>query len=249
LLGWSAARLDRHDLAQRSFAAWIRLSPQHRLERAETPAAVFADYAAALVQTIGPELDRTPRLDARPSLTVPPPPPEAWPRFAPPPRSPRDQARDFVFLVGPNAALQAGRATSGLGDHLGAQLGVELEPLQRWRVGLHFHMLRWSARGEAVARPGAQLRAAWAIWPRGVHRLEVVGGVGAALSDRADVGTSAALVGGLRYHLHSAARALGGYLELTDHVAWGVPGQLFVVSVGVALRPARAASAARVDAP
>lgn len=249
LLAWAAARLDRHDLAQRSFAAWIRASAQHRLDRAHTPAAVYADYVAALLSVAGPELDVAPRLDAHPQLPIPPPSASSWPKFAPPPRSPRDQARDFVFLLGPNGSLAMTGAAGDVADHLGAQLGVELEPLQRWRLGLQFHLLRWSVAGQPATRPGMQLRAAWALWPRGAHRLEVIGGGGAALSDRADMATAAALALGLRYHGHDAARAAGWFVELADQMTLSDPRHLVVLAVGVAFRPARAAPQSPAPSP
>lgn len=239
LLAFAASRLDQRGAARRAFARWIALSPSHRLERASTLPGIYADYAAALIEVLGSDLDRTPQLDHRAQVAVPLPAPADWPRFAPPPRSARDNARDFLFAFGLLGSLHLKAAAGSPADHLGAQLGVELEPWQRWRFGFQFAGLRWVDRF-ARARVLAQARAGWAPLVRGPHRLDLIAAAGMGLSTEVDEGSVAAVGAAARYQLQPANSAVGLYVEVGDQVGIASRTQhVAVVAVGVVLQPAR----------
>lgn len=239
LLAFAASRLDQRLAARKAFGRWIALAPSHRLERASTLPGVYADYAAALIDVLGADLDRTPQLDHRAQLAVPVPAPADWPRFAPPPRSPRDNARDFLFAFGLLGSVHLKAPAGSPGDHLGAQLGVELEPWQRWRFGFQFAGLRWVDQFSR-ARVLVQARAGWAPLVRGIHRLDLVAAGGMGLSTEVDEGSVAAVGAMLRYQLQPARSAAGFYIEVGDQV--GIASRIqhiAVVALGVVLQPAR----------
>lgn len=239
LLAFAASRLDQRAAARKAFARWIALAPSHRLERASTPPGIYADYAAALIDALGADLDRTPQLEPRAQVPVPVPTPAEWPRFAPPPRSARDNARDFLFAFGLLGSVHLKAAAGSPVDHLGAQLGVELEPWQRWRFGFQFAGLRWVDQFSR-ARVLVQARSAWAPLVRGIHRLDVVAAGGMGLSTEVDEGSVVAVGAALRYHLQPARTAAGFYIEVGDQVGIASRVQhVAVVALGIVLQPAR----------
>ncbi len=239
LLAFASARLDQRTGARQAFARWIRLSATHRLDRATTPPAVYGDYAAALLEVLGGEIERTPQLDHRAKLAVPAPGPADWPRFGPPPRSPRDSARDFLFQVGLLGSVHLRNDLGGPGDHVGALLGVELEPWQRWRFGAQFGVLRWVDQFSR-ARVLLQGRAGWALWARASHRLELSGLAGLGLSTEVNEGSVAAVAAAIRYHWQPANSAAGFYAELADQVGIASRTQhIAVLAIGLTLQPAR----------
>lgn len=239
LLAMAASRLDQRATARQAFAQWIRLASANRLDRATTPPAVYADYAAALLEVVGSEIERTPQLDHRAKLAVPAPGPADWPKFSPPPRSPRDNARDFLFHVGLLGSVHLRNALGGPGDHIGALLGVELEPWQRWRFGAQFGALRW-IDNFARSRVLLQGRAGWAPWVKATHRLEIAGLAGLGLSTEVDEGSVGAVGAAIRYHWQPANSAAGLYVEIADQVGIASRTQhIAVLAIGLTLQPAR----------
>lgn len=239
LLAMAASRLDQRSAARQAFSRWIRLANSNRLDKASVPPMVYADYAAALLEELGAEIDRTPQLDYRAKLVVPAPAPADWPRFAPPPRSPRDNARDFLFHVGLLGSFHLRNALGSPSDHIGALLGVELEPWQRWRFGAQFGALRW-VDGFSRARVLLQGRAGWAVLARASHRLELAGLAGLGLSTEVAEGSVAALAAAIRYHWQPANSAAGFYAEIADQVGIADRTQhIAVFAVGLTLQPAR----------
>lgn len=242
LLAFAASRLDRHELARKAFASWIRLSDQHRLDRASTPGGIYADYTAAWIECLGAGLDRQPILDHRPVLVPPRPEPADLPRFAPPPRSARDNANNFAFFVGLGGAAEPGQPAGSLSHHLGVQLGLNLGLSERWRAGLNLQVLRWSweSAGQAagVSRVLSQLQGAWALWQPSAHRLEVVLDGGMAFDWTGD--TIGALGGGLRYHPVGLSKPALWYVEVLDQL--GLRSRIdhiLSISFGLVLQPAR----------
>jgi hypothetical protein len=234
LLGFSAARLDQHPLARRAFAAWVALAPANRLERASTPPAIYADYAAAWAEALAPQLDRQPHLDQHLPLDAPKPTAADLPRYAPPATSGRDQARDHRFYMGLTAAVSRDGGLSSPIDQLGAQMAGAFDRGARWTFGFQLAALRWSLRGGPATRALAQLEAAYAL-PLAIE-LVADGGFG--------YDYDASLVGavglGVRYHV-SPERPVGLYVALGDQLAFGSEiMQLGVLSIGVAVRPASA---------
>lgn len=100
MLAFAAARMDRHDLARKAFAAWIRLDPiKHRLRRENTPPAVHRDWASAWLDVHRDQLDLQPR---EPATATPLPAPVTagdLPVLAPPSRSHRDRAGDVTIDI------------------------------------------------------------------------------------------------------------------------------------------------------
>lgn len=219
LLAFAAARMDRHDLARKAFAAWIVLSDQHRLDRASTPPNVYQDYAAALLQAHKAELDLTPQLEHQPQLPAPPAKVEDLPHFAPPPRAQRDQARDFGFYFGPAASLIVlkGSTTEVYGAFV-SQFAIDLDLSPQWRLGI--------ATGAVAGKNVfgfAQLRVAHALWLDEEATLDGVVGLGVAMGRprgcHADEDCSAdptlpLISPTLRYRHVAAASTIGWAVEL-----------------------------------
>ena len=138
MLAFAAARLDRASLSRRAFAAWIGLHSSHRLDRQSTAPAVWRHYAAALLQVHAGQLDLEPRLE--PPAVLPPAAVTGveLPRFAPPPRSRRDQNRDFALCLGVTAA--APMDGSGVAPGMELLVGLHISPV--WRLGLQIGALR-----------------------------------------------------------------------------------------------------------
>lgn len=239
LLAFAYSRLDQRGPAREALRRWIRLGTANRLDKATTPPALYADYAAAALEELGGEIDRTPRLEYHAKLAVPVPQPADWPRFAPPPRSPRDSARDFLFQFGLLGSVHLRNELGSPGDHVGALLGVELEPWQRWRFGAQFGVLRWVDKFSR-ARVLLQGRAGWALWVKAAHRLELAGLAGLGLSTEVDQGSVAAVAAAIRYHWQPATSAAGFYAELADQVGIADRTQhIAVLAIGLTLQPAR----------
>ena len=177
LLAFAAARMDRHDLARKAFAAWIALSDQHRLDRASTPPNVYQDYAAALLQAHKAELDLTPQLEHQPQLPAPPAKVEDLPRFPPPARAQRDEARDFGFYFGPAASLIVlkGSTTEVYAAPAG-QFAIDLDLAPQWRLGV----AAGAVSGKSVFG-FAQLRVAHPLWQSEDAALDAVVGAGVAM--------------------------------------------------------------------
>ncbi len=242
MLAFAAARLDRHDLAQHAFVHWLQLDPSHHLDRASTPPVVWQDYAAAWLQVRGGDLDLRPVVPDHPQLQAPVLTPRDWPKFAPPPRSNRDQARDFVFELGPVLTVPAAtpvQAVRRMPDHLGVAVGLAVQPWQDWRLGAHLQATRWYADSHSRIRGEVTARVGWTLWQRQASRLELIGGAGAAFEPTAAAGSAAVLALGMRYHRQPPQQALGWAVQLADHVALGGDsGHLIALAVALVLQPA-----------
>ncbi len=234
LLGFAAARLDQHALARRAFAAWVALAPTHRLDRASTPPAIYADYAAAWAEALAPQLERQPQLDQHPPLDPPKPTAADLPRYAPPPLSPRDTARDHRFYLGMTAAGGGFGVPDSPTNQLGVQLAGTLQVRPLWSVGFQLAALRWTLQGTPATRALAQIQGAYKL-PVAAEHFEIVADGGFTFDY--DAQTLAALGLGLRYHV-APEQPVGLYVTLGDQMAVGSEAaHLAVLAVGVVVRP------------
>lgn len=240
LLAFAAARLDKHDVAQRAFGQWLSLEPAAHLDRATTPPVVWNDYAAAWLLVHGGELGLQPVVADHPQLAPPVLTPRDWPKFAPPPRSGRDQARDFVFAMGPVLTLPGPNGFLAPQDHLGVLVALSVLPLERLRVGGELQASRWRATPSDRVRGEIAVRAGWTLWAGDSDRIEAIGGAGVAIEPTAVNGTGVVAAAGLRMQHHAPQQALGWAVQLADHVTvgGGAP-QLVALSVALVLRPAK----------
>lgn len=249
LLGFSAARLDRHDLARRAFAAWIALPGAHRLERATTPPAVFQDYAAALIEGHAKELDLQPRIGARPQLPAPATTAADLPRFAPPLASQRDTANNFTVLAGLDVSTAPNYMPDSVLDLLGGSVGLEIDLDPAWRLGLRAGGLRYVGPhatiygGTQTFLPYALLRVGRTLWAREGHRAELLLGFGGGARGRdGNLDAAALITPALRYTFRpDAGQALAalfveasGSAVLADRFD-----SVLTCSIGVSLKPRR----------
>jgi hypothetical protein len=252
LLGFAAARLDRHDLARKAFAEWIALSPTHRLDRTMTPPAIYQDYTAALLERHGAELDLTPRTGDRPQAPVPPTQVVALPKFAPPPRAERDQATDFAFYAGIAVAEYDGIVGANPVDHLGGFLGIEHDVGGRFRLGPQLGVWQYGAPndvGGETARLTAfgLMRAGVLLAGGGGHSVEAWLGLGGGYEPDEDV--AGAVAPAVRYTFRPAAGrskiAVTCEVAAVTLVAGDELRQLFTLGVGVGLRDTKDVGGAR----
>lgn len=252
LLGFAAARLDRHELARKAFAEWIALSPGHRLDRAMTPPAIYQDYSAALLERHGGELDLTPRTGDRPQAPVSSPQVSELPVFAPPPRSERDQATDFAFYAGLGITETDGIVRANPVDHLGGFLGIEHDVGGRFRLGPQLGVWQYgapSAAGGDSARLTAfgLMRAGVLLGGGGGHSVEAWLGLGGGYDPDEDV--AGAVAPAVRYTFRPAAGrsriAVTCEVAAVTLVAGDELRQLFTLGVGVGLRDTKDVGGAR----
>lgn len=242
LLAFACARLDRHGPARGWFAQWLQLDPALRLDRDSTPPLVWQDFAAAWLAVHGADLELQPVVGARPQLAAPKPTPADWPRFAPPPRSPRDQARDFVMHLALTVAADpahASRLPAHPVSHLGVWWSAQVEPRPWLRAGAVLHAMRWydgerdRLRGDILLEGALRLMQ----WPAG--RLEAAVQFGPVIEPTAIRPASGAVGGGVRYHRQAADQAVGFTVGLLGRQALGGDRDFAALLVaGVALRPA-----------
>ncbi len=257
LLAFAYARLDRHAEARQTFAQWLELSPQHRLERATTPPAVFEDYTAALLDVYKADLDLTPQLELHPVLPAPAVTPSDLPRFEPPPVSERDRADNAVasLLVGGAYDLKEGRQT--LPAPLpAAEVGLGLL-LGAWQVGMAGGM-RYATRVTCTSSappPAGQLGDIVVGCGRGTglvvpfqtrvtrifvgdvrHGVSLQAGIGGAIESGA---TSPVASLGVRYTWHPAGNSMGICAELRDDLDLSDVYHSPVLLLGACFRPAR----------
>jgi len=247
LLGFSASRLERHDLARRAFAAWLGLPGEHRLDRSTTAPAVFQDYAAALVDGHAKELDLQPRIGARPELPAPPPSAADLPRFAPPSRADRDSARDFVILAGIDVTTAPNYMPESAQELIGGSIGLEVDAGPAWRLGLRAGGLRYFGPhaalygGTQTFLPYALLRVGRVLWHAAGQRVEWLLGIGGGARGRdGNLDTAALVSPAFRYTLRpSSGRALTALFVEAGGSALVGDGMESVLScsIGVSLRP------------
>ena len=251
MLGFSAARLDRHDLARKTFAVWVAQPGDHRLERATTAPAVYQDYAAALLDTHAKDLDLQPALGPRPQLAAPATTPADLPRFAPPQRAARDTAQDFALLVAADVSTAPGYAPDSALEMLGASMGLEADLSPTWRLGFRAGGLRYAGPhasaygGTSTYLPYGLLRLGAALWQAPGQSAEVLLGVGGGARVRDGESDGVLIVSpALRYTLRPSGgnapvalfvEASGGVV-----VSGGADAQLSC-SLGISLRPPRSA--------
>lgn len=251
MLAFSAARLDRHDLARRSFAAWLAQPGEHRLERATTLPAIYQDYAAALLDTHAKDLDLQPSLGPRPTLSAPATTPADLPRFAPPQRAARDTARDFALLVAADISTAPGYAPDSLLEMLGASIGLEADLSPRWRLGLRAGGLRYAGPHAAIYGgtptylPYGLARLGTALWVDSGQSAEVLLGVGGGARVR-DGDSDAVLIvaPALRYTWRPSGGSslIAVFAEISGGVvASSGADALLNCALGVSLKPPRSA--------
>jgi hypothetical protein len=249
LLAFAAARLDRHQLARQAFTAWIGLGDKNRLRRDVTAPAIWRDYAAALIAVHAGQLDLQPRVE--PPAVLPPSAVTGTtlPRFAPPPRSDRDNNADFAIWLGGQTGVVWGP------DDLwtGVELTVAANLSFRWRAGIQVSALRYPTEQPAVADKdalvvagvwaGAALRADLLLLDGAAGELVAAGSVGYGVLDWDDGRSEsmAAIRPALRYAW--PARRGPGLLALWLEIGHGfLPGgsrdrHMDGVGFGIELRP------------
>ena len=247
LLGFSAARLERHDLARRAFAAWTALPGEHRLERESTLPGVFQDYAAALIEGHTKDLDLQPRIGARPELPAPATTAADLPRFAPPTRESRDGARDIAVLAGMDVSSAPNYLPNSALELLGASVGLEVDLGPAWRLGLRTGGLRYVGPhatgygGTQTFLPYGLLRAGRVLWNNAEHSVELLVGIGGGARGRdGNLDATILVAPALRYTFRPAAgQALtalfveaGASALLADSFD-----SVVTCSIGISLRP------------
>lgn len=252
LLAFAYARLDRHAEARKTFGQWLALQPGNRLERTSTPPAIFEDYAAAQLLAHQSELDLQPHLEGQAVLPPPAVSPTDLPHFAPPPRSGRDQANDFMFGVfaGANLDLRRGGDSAVLPA---GQIALDLM-WNPWTLGMAIGG-RGAARvttfteGDVVGTVDTTalvtpvlLRVGRMVIGNLQHGLAIVAGGGGALESN-DV--TAVVSAGLRYTWLPAGSAIGLCAEARDDLDVSGPWHTPMVQVGACFRPARTKSSAQ----
>lgn len=257
LLAFAYARLDRHAEACHTFAHWLMLSPQHRLERATTPPAVFEDYTAALLDVHKDELDLAPQWEQHPVLPAPAVTPSDLPRFAPPAASQRDRADNVAasLLVGGAYDLKEGRQTLpaplpaaevGLGLLLGPwQVGIGGGMRYATRVtctssapppaGQGFDIAVGCSRGMGLVLP-FQARVSRLFAGDLRHGASLQAGIGGAIETGV---TSPVASLGVRYTWHPAGSTVGLCAELRDDLDLGNHFHAPSLLLGACFRPAR----------
>jgi len=249
MLAFAAARLDRHQLARSAFAGWIALDAAHRLQRDVTPPAIWRDYAAALIAVHGDQLDLKPRLEPPAVLPAAAATGTTLPRFAPPPRSKRDQNTDFALWFGGlvGRAWDTGEAAGGVE----LTLAMNLSP--RWRVGVQATALRHPAEPSAAVDDlgppgvfaGAGVRLDALLLAGGLGELGLGGTAGFGVLDWDDGRSEsmAAFRPALRYAWPARERGgqLGVWLEISHGflVGGARARQLDLGGRGIELRPGR----------
>lgn len=242
LLGFAAARLDRADVAKAAFAQLLRLDPKHRLDRDATPPVVWRAFAAAWLQVHGAGLDLEPQVQAHPILPVPKPQPRDWPRYAPPPKSGRDAARDYLLQLAPTVTVNLGTAAAVVKkpiDHVGVLMSLQVEPWPWLRAGLLLHAVRWHDGERTRLRNDIGLCAHGLVvrWPD--SRLEVGVEFAGSMDISVHKGAWGAIGAGLRYHAQPARGALGWTVSVGDRQALGGQAEnQLLASFGLALQPA-----------
>ena len=236
MLAFAAARLDQHEAARGHFAAWLKLSPQNRLERATTPPNVYQDYTAALLAVQTDALDWTPQVENHAELAPLAVTPTDLPGFAPPPRMPSEIAKRMTYLVGLHGSLPLTADWGPPWAHLGLAMGLELELPYALRVGLLFGGWQRPDNGAYRWNPYAMTRFGIGThW--GDHGLDLLLGAGVAL-DTGDDSVDGALAPALRYHWSPAERAVGFYTELASQTLFGSKNtaEVLGITLGVLLR-------------
>jgi hypothetical protein len=235
LLAFTYARLDRHAEARQAFTRWITQDPQHKLDRATTPPAVFTDYTAALLQAHEAELDLEPHLELQAVLPAPAVTPSDLPRFAPPPPSSRDKASDFAVLAGANVHLPSG--------NVALQMALLFDVGRRAHVGLELGAFRTvDDRGLAntadlkayLQYVYATLGPGWTVVGDRRHGLDLDVGVFFAFSDAAATGTLPGISGALRYHLTPGSAPIGLFVQ-TEALFSPVLAPVLLGSIGIQL--------------
>lgn len=241
LLGFSAARLDRHTEARTWFAQWVALAPGNRLDRAVTPPVVYQDYSAALLASRSADLEWTPQVDHQTLVLPTAPTPADFAQFAPPPRGQGMPKLTIRYGMGVHASLpvssQAG-AWSLPWRHVGMQLAMDLAiPLNLSVGAVMSGWQRPDPTGGVTWNPSAVARLGWGQ-RFGNHGLEVFVGAGVALATGKD-SVVGALVPAVRYHWRPEARVAGFYAELASQTLFGsdATSEVLGLSLGVLLQP------------
>ena len=237
LLAFAAARLDRHAEARQHFAAWLQLPQKPRLDRALTPPTIYEDYSAALLALYSDRLELSPQLANDGEVMPAAPTATDLPRFAPPPRGDGGGIPPATYLVGLHGSLPAAAHWGPPGAHLGMELGIELDLPAAFRAGLLLGGWQRPLAVGAEWNPFALTRGGLG-WRWGEHGLDVLLGLGVALTSGADA-VVGALVPAMRYHWRPATRTAGFFVELASETLIGSQGPREVIglAVGVLLRP------------
>lgn len=240
MLAFAAARLDQHEAARRYFGAWLKLSPQNRLERATTTPNVYQDYTAALLAAQSGALDWTPEVENHPALAPLGVTPTDLPGFAPPPRMPSEVAKRMSYLLGVHASLPTNTQWGPAWAHFGIAMAIELDLPYALRAGVAVGGWdRPDISGGDHWNP--YLLARFGVGKRwGDSGVDLLLGGGVAF-DNSDSGVVGAFAPAVRYHWRPAERVVGGYLEVSSQTLFGSAQTIEVigVSLGVILRPNR----------
>lgn len=238
LLAFAAARLDQHEVARKHFAAWVKASPQNKLERATTPPAIFADYTAALLASQTGALDWTPQVDNHALLPPAPVTPTDLPRFAPPPRQASTMSQRLGFLIGLHGSLPVSKDWGPPWAHLGLGLGLELDAAYGLSAGLLVGGWQRPDQGALRWNPYALFRGGWGT-RFGDHGVRFLLGGGVAL-DTGDDSVVGALAPALRYDWRPPDRVAGFFAELASQTLFGSQKttEVIGVTVGVLLHAA-----------
>ncbi|HAN31289.1 MAG TPA: hypothetical protein DCQ06_06785, partial [Myxococcales bacterium] len=171
LLAGALSRVAEHPRARAAFVAWLKLSPNHQIEKASVPKLVWQDYQAAWLSVRSEKLDLRPRVQRR--AYVPEKTTNILPVLPPPPRSARDNARDTILALQSSAAVQSTHLMVG-GE---LSVGLQIKPsIQMAMVGFG----AVAARGPATLLAGIGVSARWHPIRSGVHRLGLLAEVGGA---------------------------------------------------------------------
>ena len=177
LLALAAARMDRHGLARRAFAAWIRLDPErHRLARGSVSEAVRRDWAAAWLVVHGKKLDLEPREPPAPAPLPAPVTAGDLPAFPPPPRSDRDKASGVRLDLFATALLDGAVGTGLGGDSplLGGGIAIGLPARGRLRLAIVAQGFGALQGEDGLVGGGFSLRARVALWQGGVAGVDAI---------------------------------------------------------------------------
>ncbi len=238
LLAFAAARLDQHDAARQHFAAWLKLSPHNRLERATTPPTVYQDYTAALLAAQTDALDWTPQVENHAVLAPLGVTPTDLPRFGPPSRLQSDLPQRMSYLLGLHGSLPTTKDWGPPWAHLGMAVGIELELPYALRAGVLMGGWQRPDNGGFRWNPYMLFRAGIGTrW--GDHGLDLLLGGGVAL-DTGDDSVVGALAPALRYHWRPAERVVGFYTEVASQTLFGssTTAEVVGLTIGILLRPA-----------
>ena len=254
LLGFAAARLDRHPLARKAFRAWIGLRPGNRLAASDTPPIVYEDYVAALLVAHSADLDLDGRLAWRPVLPAPAVTATDLPVPAPPAPAPRDRAGDIVLSIGvPVVWPLRSVDRAAYAANFGLGLALESTVTSSLRLGIDLRGLRLepaAGQGQALLLPLGGVRATWIAtggdW--GELGTSLVVGGGAAIPTSGESALLGQVAPSLRYAWPGGDRIFGrrdaapmaSFVELGYALLIATGGgtsHLALISVGLELRP------------